>query len=51
MSNGTAYGNAAPITRVGAKQGYTYTVGYVYISKHGTSKDIVYGTVVSGRED
>jgi len=51
VSNGTAYGNAALATRVGAKQGYTYTISYIYISKHGTSKDTIYSIVVLGRED
>jgi hypothetical protein len=51
VSDGTAYGNATPATRAGAKRGYAYAVSYVYISKHGISKDAVYGTVVLGRED
>ena len=51
VSDSTAYGNATPATRVGAKRGYTYAVGYIYISKYGTSKDVVYGIVVLGRED
>jgi hypothetical protein len=51
VSNSTTYGNAALAARVGAKRGYTYTVSYVYISKHGISKDVVYGIVVLGRED
>jgi hypothetical protein len=51
VSNSTAYSNTTPITRVGAKRGYTYTVSYVYISKYSISKDAVYGIVVLGRED
>jgi len=51
VSNSTTYGNTTLATRVGAKQGYTYTVGYIYTSKHGISKDAVYGIVVLGRED
>jgi hypothetical protein len=51
VSNGTAYNNAALATRVGAKRGYAYAVGYIYTSKHGISEDAVYGTVVLGRED
>ena len=51
VSDSTTYGNATLAARVGAKRGYAYAVGYVYISKHGTSKDAVYGTVVLGRED
>ena len=51
VSNGTTYGNTTPATGAGAKRGYAYAVSYVYISKHGISKDAVYGIVVLGRED
>jgi len=51
VSDSTTYGNATLATRVGAKQDYTYTISYIYISKHGISKDVVYGIVVLGRED
>jgi len=51
VSNSTAYSNATLTTRVGAKRGYAYAVGYIYISKYSISKDAVYGTVVLGRED
>jgi len=51
VSDGTTYGNATPATRVGAKRGYACAVGYIYISKHGISKDVVYGIVVLGKED
>jgi len=51
VSNSTTYSNTTPTTRVGAKQGYTYTISYIYISKYSISKDIVYSIVVLGRED
>ena len=51
VSNSTAYSNAALATRAGAKQGYTYAISYIYISKHSISKDAVYSTVVLRRED
>jgi hypothetical protein len=51
VSDSTAYSNTTSTTRAGAKRGYTYTVSYIYISKHGISKDVVYSIVVLGRED
>jgi len=51
VSDSTTYSNTTLAARVGAKRGYACAIGYVYISKHGISKDVVYGIVVLGRED
>jgi hypothetical protein len=51
VSDGTTYSNTTLAARAGAKRGYACAVGYVYISKHGISKDAVYSIVVLGRED
>jgi len=51
VSNSTAYSNAALAAKAGVKQGYAYTISYVYISEHSIIKDTVYGAIVLERED